>query len=290
MNCPACGYTSNTQYLQSYDYFLTQKPFAVNKCDDCGLLFTLPRPADSELPGYYDSQEYLSHPTGLQSLKARIYNRIRKFNLLQKYRLLESICEKGKMLDYGCGSGEFLATCKSKGWDTSGIEVNDKARNFAIQQHRLEVYPESHIQNLPKESFDLITLWHVLEHIPNLNERIRDFYDLLKPGGQILLAVPNTDSWDAKYYQEKWAAWDLPRHLYHYNYNTLQKTVERQKFQFVKSFPMKLDAFYICLLSEQYRKNSFPWPLAFVNGLRSNRYARKNNQNYSSIISVFKKG
>lgn len=290
MNCPACGYTSNTLYLQSYDYFLTQKPFAVHRCDACGLLFTLPRPSDEELPGYYDSQDYLSHPTDQQSLKARLYNRIRKFNLLQKYRILESICEKGIMLDYGCGSGEFLHTCKTRGWNTTGIEVNEKARNFAIQNHHLEVYPETQIKDLPKGRFDLITLWHVLEHIPNLNERLNDFYQLLKPGGTLLLAVPNTDSWDAKHYAGIWAAWDLPRHLYHYNYKTLRSTVERQSFTYVKSFPMKLDAFYICLLSEQYRKNSFPWPVAFVNGLRSNWYARSHGQNYSSIISVFKKG
>jgi len=290
MNCPACDYTSNTLFLHTFDYFLTQKAFDIHKCDDCGLLFTTPRPSDTELPAYYESPEYLSHPTNNTNLKARLYNLIRKINLSQKYKLIETLTEKGKMLDYGCGSGEFLKTCQNKGWITSGIEINENARNFAIRENKLEVYPESQIKHFDKESFDLITLWHVLEHIPNLNERIQDFYQLLKPNGRILIAVPNVDSWDAQFYKEKWAAWDVPRHLYHYNYKSLQKTMERQQFSFVKSMPMKLDAFYICLLSEQYKKNSFPYPLAFVNGLRSNLAAKNNPQKYSSIISVFKKG
>lgn len=290
MNCPVCGYNSNNLFLESKDYFLTKQAFNIHKCDRCSLLFTTPRPAPDELPAYYESPEYLSHKTETKNLRSVIYGIIRKFNISHKYKIIQKLSNTGNILDYGCGTGDFLKTCRNYGWKVSGIETNEKARNFAAGQNKIDAFPENYIKQFNEESFDLITLWHVLEHIPDLNDRLDDFYKLLKPGGILLLAVPNSDSWDASHYKNLWAAWDLPRHLYHFNYNSLKSILTNHQFNFVKSIPMKLDAFYICLLSEQYRKNKFPFPAAFVNGLKSNCHAKRNNENYSSIISVFKKG
>ncbi len=290
MKCPACGYNSNTLFLEGKDYFLTQEIFNIHKCDDCSLLFTIPCPKPDELNRYYESPDYLSHNTKSQNLKTILYGAIRKINISQKYTRISNLKKPGNILDYGCGTADFLAHCKIHNWNITGIEPNENARKVASEKNGILPLPELEIKNLKPNSFDLITLWHVLEHVPNLNERIEDFKTLLKDDGVLLIAVPNAMAWDATHYKDFWAAWDLPRHLYHFTPKSLDSVFARHQLTKLVNLPMKFDAFYICLLSEQYKKNKLAFPFAFVNGLRSNFSARNNNLNYSSFISVFKKG
>jgi 2-polyprenyl-3-methyl-5-hydroxy-6-metoxy-1,4-benzoquinol methylase len=290
MKCPACGYNVNNLYLESEDYFLTGEKFDIHKCDGCGLLLTIPCPEPSELGRYYESTEYLSHNTQKQNLKTILYGAIRKRNLSHKYTIINKYKQGGHILDYGCGTADFLAWCKIHNWKITGIEPNENARKVAREKNQIEPLQESEIKNLPPKSFDLITLWHVLEHVPNLHERIEDFKTLLKDDGIILIAVPNASAWDASHYKKFWAAWDLPRHLYHFTPDSLLKLFASHQLTRKDTLPMKFDAFYICLLSEQYKKNLLAFPFAFVNGLRSNFMAKNKPERFSSFISIFKKG
>jgi len=286
--CPVCHSEKLANYLSTRDYFLTQEPFSLSKCADCGLVFTNPRPEDVDLAFYYNSPNYLSHHAGGFSITRWIYQFLRKRNIRRKYRLIQSFIPNGKILDVGCGTGEVLDFFKRAGWEVQGIEPNEKARLFAEKTYGLHVSDESELLNLPGESFDVISLWHVLEHVPNLDQRLSVLKKLLKPNGFLVIALPNLASWDAKYYGKFWAALDVPRHLYHFTPDSFQKLALRHGCKVIKQLPMKLDAYYVSLLSEKYSGHCCYYLRAFVLGYRSNQKARHNLQ-YSSMIYILKK-
>ena len=191
----------------------------------------------------------------------------------------------GKVLDIGQGTGELLNYLKMKGWEVTGIEPNESARKFASENYGIAVYDEAELDRLGKKSFDLIQLWHVLEHVQDLGERMQQIRKLIKDDGVLIIAVPNLDSPDFRFYGEKWAALDVPRHLYHFTSGTMSILLEKWGFKLVKEFPLKMDAYYISLLSEKYNNNKIPHLKAFLNGYRSNRIASKDNA-YSSTVFV----
>lgn len=286
-SCPSCGNTSVDLFLESEDYFLTKEKFSVFLCHNCGLKYTNPRPAKEELPDYYESEEYFSHDTGNTSVFASAYKIARRIALRRKTSLVKNHTAGNKILDIGCGTGEFLKVCKKEGFDVTGIEPNEKAATFAKEVNQIPVFSEEHLEKLPANSFDVITLWHVLEHVPDLNERMRTVKRLLKEMGTIIIAVPNASSPDALHYGKFWAAYDLPRHLYHFNPESFDHLARRHEFRISQILPMKMDAFYISLLSEKYLKGKSDIFSAFISGLRSNAIASK-NISYSSIIFVLK--
>ena len=212
---------------------------------------------------------------------------MRNLNLSGKYKLISKFKNKGSVLDIGQGTGEFLHHMQGKGWTVKGIEPNAEARQFAKEKYHLDVEDESEMANLSEHSFDLITMWHVLEHVPDLSGRMEQLKKLVKKDGYIIIAVPNLDSPDSRKYKEKWAALDVPRHLYHFTKETMTKLLNKYQFDVTGIYPLKFDAYYVSMLSEKYLGNSFPYPAAFQNGLHSNRKARKENE-YSSMIFVAK--
>lgn len=201
--------------------------------------------------------------------------------------MVASYCNRNKLLDIGCGTGAFLNHTKSKGLDVLGVEPDDGARAFAIEKYGLSVYDESMLNNLEPASFGAITLWHVLEHVPNLEERLAQLKRLLHPNGRIFVAVPNPNSFDAKHYRAHWAAYDVPRHLWHFTPQSMRKLLEKNNLLLHDVLPMKLDAFYISLLSEKYKHGRTRYLFAFWNGLKSNLKAGK--QGWSSQIYVIGK-
>lgn len=285
-NCPICGDSSLSHYINTRDYFLSKEQFNLQKCEACGLIMTNPFPEGNDMMKYYQSDIYFSHPNKQKSIFAFIYNFVKKFNLKYKLKVSTSSLEKGRLLDIGCGSGDFLNLAQQTGWEVYGIEPNNEARMFAQQQLNKPILLPEEINSLPKSSFDLITMWHVLEHVENINDQVESIIALLKPNGRLVVALPNILSYDAKFYKSYWAGLDVPRHLYHFSFDTIRHLMTKKGFKFLKREPLKWDAYYVSLLSERYIGRFFSPIIGLSIGLISNTFARKSRE-FSSNIYIF---
>lgn len=267
---------------------LTNESFAISRCNQCGFLFTNPRPDKNHLKNYYNSDQYISHSNKIRSVTDLIYNLVRKYTLFQKERLIRKYTVHKSILDYGCGTGDFLNTCLKKGWDIYGFEPNDAAQEIASLKTGKEIYSsENDISQL--SNLSIITLWHVFEHIPDLNLTLNALKKILAKKGKLVIAVPNHQAYDAILYKEYWAAYDLPRHLYHFNQQTMKKLMEKHQLRINKILPMRFDSYYVSLLSEKYKNGSQNFVKSFITGYKSNVYAEKHNNNYSSLIYIISK-
>src|SRR5665647_1839613 len=253
IQCPVCEQPDFSHFLAVKDYFLTAEEFTIQKCDHCGFKFVNPRPDKSEIGRYYQSEEYISHDAKKVNLLGQVYKMARIFSINNKYKLVKKYVKSGKILDIGCGTGEFLQYCKSKGFEVKGVEPNEKAGDFAKLENGIPVSNDLSDLAMDKDSYGCITMWHVLEHIHDLNETLDLVKGLLEPKGIFIVAVPNSNSWDAQEYGKFWAAYDVPRHLYHFTDVTLEKLVTRHGFEVKERLPQKLDSFYVSMLSEKYR-------------------------------------
>lgn len=210
--CPICSATNLEVFLQTKDYFLSQEVFRIDRCLTCGFKFTNPRPEKEDLSNYYKSEEYISHSNTNKGLSSRLYKLVRAFTLGQKERLISRHVSRGTILDYGCGTGHFLSYCKSKGWQTIGFEPDPGASGIAMAQG-IKVYSKESDLIKPSSGYNAISLWHVLEHLPELKDTLSFLKEKLNQNGIFVVAVPNPESYDARYYGPYWAAYDLPRHL-----------------------------------------------------------------------------
>lgn len=277
MNVPRETYPKKVK-----DFFLTGEEFSLLPHPKYeGVLMTSPQPNEQDLPQYYDSDEYISHTDSSQSLTDKLYQTAKRRNLYHKYSIIKKDVTIGNILDFGCGTGDFLHYMKSKGFETYGFEPNEKAAQKAVQ--KLGSNSVRSFNELGEQNYDVITLWHVLEHLPDLDEKIQWFKNHLKSNGQLYIAVPNFLSYDAKYYKEFWAAWDVPRHLWHFSPDGMRNMLKSFNLKIVENYPMFFDAFYVSLLSEKYKQNSFPMFRALKTGTVSNLKAQLNG-NFSSII------
>lgn len=284
------GKQSKNVFISVKDYSVSGEVFELVKNETFGFLETIPQPDLEKLPEYYKSDDYISHTDSKRNLFERTYHIIKKMALRRKLSLINSFSkQKGTLLDVGCGTGDFLEFSKQKGWRVVGIEPNDQARAIANKKTNNSVYKTNHLLNLENHSFDIITLWHVLEHLPNLEEHIAEFKRLLKPNGTLIIAVPNYKSYDAKIYKTYWAAFDVPRHLWHFSKESIKILMETFKMNVVKMYPMQFDAFYVSLLSEKYSTGRMTIFRPFFIGLLSNLKAIWSKE-YSSIIYCVKKG
>lgn len=287
--CPLCNAKEFKTFLQCRDYTVSRETFTIVQCQSCQFKFTNPRPEVHELGEYYKSQEYISHSNTSKGLINYLYQTVRKYTLLKKLQLISKFYKTGTLLDIGCGTGEFLKVCKDAKWTVLGIEPDEITRKNASEKYDLDVKDEKFIQELEAESFDIITMWHVLEHVPFLNERIQDIRRLIKPNGLIIIAVPNCNSLDAKIYKEDWAAYDLPRHLYHFTPNDISTLFKNHGFKLNNTLPMIFDSFYVSMLSEKNKTGKTHFLRSMWNGLRSNLNAIKTGKTYSSQIYLIRK-
>lgn len=272
-------------YLTVKDYTVSKETFGLYRDEKWDMLITFPKPNEKDLAKYYESDDYISHTDGKNSLFEKLYQFIKKFALKNKLNLINDLqTQKGKLLDIGAGTGDFLSVAKKDGWETTGIEPSEKAK--AIAQKKGIVFAQSS-SDLEKHSFDVITMWHVLEHVPNLEKQIKELKRLLKPDGTIIIAVPNFRSFDAKYYRRFWAGFDAPRHLWHFSKKAIKQLFLKENMKVEKILPMKFDAFYVSLLSEKYKTGRMNFIKAFYIGLKSNWKAKKRFQ-YSSLIYIIK--
>lgn len=288
-SCPFCNSQNNTHYLNLKDYFLSQEEFDIVRCNECGLLYTSPRPDAGIMQKYYDSDQYFSHQENSSGLIPRIYEFVKSFNLKRKLSIATSGKSAGKILDIGCGTGDFLLKAKQNRWDISALEPNDHAREIASKRLDIPIIRPEDISEMPDSSFDVITMWHVLEHVENLREETEHLYRLLKAGGRLVIAVPNYQSYDAKYYKDKWAAWDVPRHLSHFDKTSMLNTFSNYKDLNINEITtLRWDSYYISLLSEKYLNHSVPFIRAMFRGFLSNLKAMSSGE-YSTLVYVFEK-
>jgi len=280
-----------THYLTCKDYTVTNKIFDLLYDKELDMLETFPQPRKEELLGYYESDDYISHTDSKKSGTDKLYQFVKKISLGSKLKLINSFKTSDKnLLDVGCGTGDFLLTCKNNGWKVTGVEPNPKAKISAENKLTVESASEiySEINQLKNEAqFDVITLWHVLEHVPNLETYISTLKLLLKPNGILIIAVPNFKSYDANYYKQFWAAFDVPRHLWHFSKKSIQGLFAKQEMSVVKILPMVFDSFYVSLLSEKYKNGKSNFLKAFYIGLVSNIKAIGTKE-YSSLIYIIK--
>lgn len=289
-NCPVCNSIQFRPFLECVDNTVSRETFQIVQCNSCGFKFTNPRPEEKDLGKYYKSEEYVSHSNTKKGFINSTYQSVRKYTLLKKLQLISKYYKTGKILDIGCGTGEFLDIFKNAKWGTLGIEPDDDARNMAIKNFGLDVRSEEELKSVADQSFDVITMWHVLEHVPKLNERVEELKRLLKPNGMIVIAVPNCNSQDAKIYKEKWAAYDVPRHLYHFTPKDVEALFQKHGMSVFKTLPMVFDSFYVSLLSEKIRSGKPNIIRSTWNGLRSNLSGMISGKTYSSQIYLIRKG
>lgn len=290
--CPICKSGLFLNQLEIQDFAVSKSHFMICKCSSCGLLFTNPRPSKEEILPFYEFSTYYSHEDRNKSFIQFIYQRVRKISVSRKAKMFESIATKGRILDYGCGTGNFLEEILKRKWEITGIEPNNKAREIANGKTKNRVF-ESLNDISEEKKFDVISLFHVLEHIHDLMPTLKKLLNLLKKTGTLIIAVPDHQSWDANHYSKYWAAWDVPRHLYHFDLNSIIALANKFDLEITTVHPLTFDSFYVSLLSEKNKRNK-QYPIltyikSIINGIKSNNYAKKNSVPHSSNIYILKK-
>lgn len=284
--CPVCDSGQLQKDITCKDFLVSQESFSLSVCMTCQFRFTNPRPSDEKLGDYYKSENYISHSNTRKGLVSRLYHIVRNRTLKQKIKLVSRYVSRGTLLDYGCGTGMFLSTARGFGFSVYGIEPDAGARAIAREMDLQVMQDKSELK--PGLQLDVITGWHVLEHVSDLNNTITLLRSHLKQDGYMILAVPNHHSYDADHYGAFWAAYDVPRHLYHFDKNSIRNLMAKHAFQLVATHPMVFDSYYVSLLSEKYKTGKTNYLNAFWAGFMSNRRAGS-PAGYSSVIYVFKK-
>lgn len=283
--CPVCGSQSFEPFITCKDYTVSQESFDIVSCVSCRFKFTNPRPDNSSIGKYYKSEDYVSHSDTKKGLINKLYHAVRSRTLKQKLKLISGYVSRGTILDYGCGTGMFLKACQDAGWNSFGFEPDNEARQIS-KNKGLRV--ENGIDSLKQNKYDIITLWHVLEHVTDLDETLSFFSNSISDKGRLVIAVPNHISFDGKFYKEFWAGYDVPRHIYHFEPRTTERLLAKFRFQLTETKPMKFDSYYVSLLSEKYKTGTMNYISAFLNGFKSNTKAHS-AADYSSVIYIFKK-
>jgi 2-polyprenyl-3-methyl-5-hydroxy-6-metoxy-1,4-benzoquinol methylase len=277
--------SNKKHFLTLKDYSVSKETFDLYHDETLDMLITHPQPSLDTLGKYYESEDYISHTDNQRSLFEKLYHFIKNIALKNKLNLINSLQpNKGSILDIGAGTGDFLSVAKKDGWQTIGVEPSTRAKSIAINKGVSFVELTTELEN---NSFDVISMWHVLEHVPDLDKQIKELKRLLKPTGTLIIAVPNFKSFDAKQYGKFWAAFDVPIHFWHFSKTAIKLLFEKEKMKLEKVLPMKFDSFYVSLLSEKYKSGKMNFIKAFYVGLLSNWKARKSFE-YSSHIYIIR--
>lgn len=255
-SCPLCGSENISAFIKATDHLLTRESYDIFKCGSCNFLLTQGVPPADEIGKYYQSQDYISHSDTRKGLMNKLYHLGRALMLKKKYGMVKKVAKGKRLLDIGCGTGYFPAFMKQKGYQVAGVETDPKARLFAEKEFAITAYsPEDFLNHKIEGKFDVITLWHVLEHLDNFDIYLGRMVEYLLPGGSLVIALPNCSALDARYYKECWAGYDVPRHLWHFTPSTLKILAEKQGLKIKMMKRLMLDPFYNSLLSEKYRGN-----------------------------------
>ena len=289
--CPVCGSESLSEHLSATDVLVSSERFRLGQCMDCGFIFTADPPEEKTSGRYYLSEDYISHADRKRNLTEVLYHLARRVMLGRKEKLLTRVCrmKAGKLLDIGSGTGYFAAFMKEKGWEVKGVEISEKARRYSVSRFGINVVSPEETVSLPDKSYDCVTLWHVLEHFYHPEQWLTEISRLLKDDGKCILALPNVTSSDSKWFRNNWAALDVPRHLWHFAPDTLERYIQRNGFTCTMIKGMPLDLFYISILS--YKNSGIR--LAFFRGMATGLILSLKNlflqNSASSLIYVIEK-
>lgn len=286
--CPSCHSKYITKKLSATDYTVSRELFEIWHCSDCSLRFTQSIPEQNSIGRYYKSEDYISHSDTNKGIVNRLYRVVRSIALKRKRNIIHSYTHlsKGSLLDVGAGTGAFASFMRNSGWTVSALEPDEQARKKAADLHSIQIEASSALFGMEENRFDAITLWHVIEHVHSLHEYIDQLKKILKPGGFLFIAVPNYTSYDAILYKEFWAAYDVPRHLYHFSPVAMRKLLQQHGLQVKKTKPMWFDSFYVSLLSEKYKSGHVNLMKGFWNGAVSNAKALCRRERSSSLIFI----
>ncbi len=288
--CPCCGSNHIRKSFVAKDHTVSKESFEVWYCDDCTLQFTQSVPDAEHIGAYYKSSTYVSHSDTKKGMINRLYHLVRNYTLRSKRKLVQELTglQKGELLDVGAGTGAFANALQRAGWNVTGLEPDDTARKIAFEKYHIQLNAPEYLYECTKQ-FDAITMWHVLEHVHDLHGYLEKFHSLLKPDGKLLIAVPNYTSFDADIHQEHWAAYDVPRHLYHFSPKSIQILAKSKDFTVKDYRPMWFDSFYVSMLSEQYKNGKGNLFKALKVGLLSNMKTAGDHKKCSSVIYVLEK-
>lgn len=286
--CPMCSSNQINLFLKSKDFSMTQTSFDIYKCKSCDFTFTQNIPDQSSIGVYYTAENYISHSDTKKGFIATLYHWVRNYMLAKKAKIVLNHSQGNTLLDIGSGTGYFLNTMKNKNWEVQGLEPSQDAIISTQKKFNINAKHPDELFSIKEASFNCITMWHVLEHVHKLHDYAEQIKKILKPNGSWIIAVPNHSSFDAQFYKEAWAAYDLPIHLWHFTPNTMKNYAKQHGFEIVAYYRMPFDAFYIALLSEKYRENPFGFVRGFLIGTISWFKALLNLKNCSSIIYILK--
>lgn len=289
--CPVCNHRELKPHLECEDHLVSHQKFAVVVCPECGMGMTQGVPAPEHIGAYYKSENYISHSDTKKGLVNTLYHQVRALMLQRKQKLVERQTNgtRGTILDIGCGTGYFLGHMKKKGWNVYGTEPDADARAIASQLLGEEVWDSPGLFDLSADTCDVITMWHVLEHVYELAEYLQKIHSILKTGGSLIVAVPNYTSHDAGVYQEKWAAYDVPRHLWHFSPRAIVRLIQPYGFELETRQRMPFDPFYIAMVSEKYRNSGLALVKGMLHGGLSLVRSLGDIEQSSSLIYVFRK-
>jgi 2-polyprenyl-3-methyl-5-hydroxy-6-metoxy-1,4-benzoquinol methylase len=287
--CPVCGHRDFRHLHTCKDYTVSGQSFAVVLCQHCGTALTQNAPGPDQIGPYYQSEDYISHSDTKAGLFNGLYHAARRIMLRQKRELVQRVVGRkaGNLLDVGCGTGYFLATMQRAGWQATGVEADAGARAYAHQKFGLQVLAPEALATLPEGEYQAVTLWHVMEHLHDLDGYLRQMARVLHPNGALVIAVPNHQSTDAQHYGADWAGWDVPRHLWHFSPKSMEILLAKYEFSLMDKRTMPFDPFYVSLLSEKYRQSSLAPVRGAWQGLRSLVAGLAQVDQSSSVIYVF---
>ena len=287
--CPVCSGGSLNPFLVVKDHSVSGESFKLVKCAGCSLVMTQSHPDQSSIGPYYASEDYISHSNTSKGLVNRLYHLVRKYMLGKKRQVVESYHQSGKLLDIGAGTGYFAAHMRDAGWQVTGLEPDSGARKVAAEQLNLTLQPIEKLDHIAQDTFDAVTMWHVLEHVHALNDNMVRIKSILKDDGLLVIAVPNYTSRDAGKYGEYWAAYDVPRHLWHFSPEAMRHLLDRHGFRLSGLKSMPFDPFYVSLLSEKYKNSALGLVRGGMAGFLSNLRAMGNKDRASSVIYIARK-
>ena len=289
--CPLCKSNAIKKRFTCIDKFATGEEFDIYECDNCGLAFTQNIPDEKEIGRYYESPSYISHSNTNKGFVNTVYHLVRMIMLRNKARLVErlTILKNGNILDYGAGTGYFARTMANRGWNVIAIEKSEKARELALKEFGFKMQDTDALADIKDKELDVVTMWHVMEHIQDPDKMWNELHRILDDTGIAIVAVPNSISYDAQRYKEHWAAYDVPRHLWHFTPSSIMHWGEKHGFLPEKQLTMPFDGFYISMLSEQNRGSRLHTIRGFWNGFKGWIAQSKRRSASSSIIYVFRK-
>jgi len=289
-NCPLCNSEIISEFREIRDHSVSKETFHLYSCGECGFIFTQDPPLPDHAGSYYKSEEYISHSDTRKGLVNTLYHYVRNVMLNRKYRLIKNLTAERELLDMGCGTGYFPGYMKNKGFRVTGIEKDDDAREYGKEKFSLNILPENSLfDSSIKSRYGIITLWHVLEHLYDPKKYMRVFHDLLKENGYLIIALPNPDSYDAKHYDKDWAAYDVPRHLWHFTPRTFGDLASISDFEIIRQSSLPFDPFYNSILSEKYRHNKLGLITGGWTGLSALIKGWLDKQKATSVVYILKK-